>query len=250
MSLRELNRIALITALIAVLARLSIPLPFSPVPVTGQLIGIFLAGLLLGGRNGFLAVLAYLLLGAAGAPVFSYGLGGPAVLFGPSGGYLWVSFPAFSSAASCWKIKICRALPAAPQRCSPVPAAPTCRHSAAGFGDGLQRRRGFTRRRPSLFPRRPGQDRFRRHRRGPAQKRWRRASCFRPHPANNAGRKAQYLQPGLLLPGQQCSAEGAGDPRFRRHSDRQLQLLLQRLHNGAVLGHAARHHHSPGEAHP
>ena len=93
MSLRELNRIALITALIAVLARLSIPLPFSPVPVTGQLIGIFLAGLLLGGKNGFLAVLAYLLLGAAGAPVFSYGLGGPGVLFGPSGGYLWGFLP-------------------------------------------------------------------------------------------------------------------------------------------------------------
>ena len=93
MSLRELNRIALVTALIAVLARLSIPLPFSPVPVTGQLIAVSLAGLLLGGKNGFLAVLAYLLLGAAGAPVFSFGLGGPGILFGPSGGYLWGFLP-------------------------------------------------------------------------------------------------------------------------------------------------------------
>lgn len=48
MSLQELNRIALVTALIAVLARLSIPLPFSPVPITGQLMGVFLAALLPG----------------------------------------------------------------------------------------------------------------------------------------------------------------------------------------------------------
>lgn len=93
MSLRELNRIALVTALIAVLAQLSIPLPFSPVPLTGQLIGILLAGLLLGGKNGFIAVLAYLMLGAAGVPLFSYGRGGPGVLFGPSGGYLWGFLP-------------------------------------------------------------------------------------------------------------------------------------------------------------
>ncbi len=88
MSLRELSRIALFTALIAVLAQISIPLPFSPVPLTGQLIAVFLAGLLLGGKNSFIALLAYLMLGAAGAPVFSYGQGGPGVLFGPSGGYL------------------------------------------------------------------------------------------------------------------------------------------------------------------
>lgn len=93
MSLRELNRMALVTALIAVLARIAIPLPFSPVPFTGQLIGIFLAGLLLGGKSGFFAVLAYLMLGAAGAPIFSYGLGGPGILFGPSGGYLWGFLP-------------------------------------------------------------------------------------------------------------------------------------------------------------
>ena len=93
MSLRQLNRMALVTALIAILARISIPIPFSPVPVTGQLIGIFLAGLLLGGKNGFFAILAYLMLGAAGAPIFSYGLGGPGILFGPSGGYLWGFLP-------------------------------------------------------------------------------------------------------------------------------------------------------------
>lgn len=93
MSLRELNQIALVTALISVLAQLSLPLPFSPVPLTGQLIGVFLAGALLGGKNAFLALLAYLTLGVAGAPVFSYGRGGPGILFGPSGGYLWGFLP-------------------------------------------------------------------------------------------------------------------------------------------------------------
>ena len=88
MSLRELSRIALFTALISALAQISIPLPFSPVPLTGQLIAVFLAGMLLGSKNGTFAVLVYLMLGAAGAPVFSHGQGGLGILLGPSGGYL------------------------------------------------------------------------------------------------------------------------------------------------------------------
>lgn len=88
MHLRQLTLIALFPALLALLAQVSIPLPFSPVPVTGQVVGIFLAAVLLGGRGAFLAVLAYLLLGAAGAPVFALGRGGLAVLLGPTGGYL------------------------------------------------------------------------------------------------------------------------------------------------------------------
>ena len=93
MAVRRLTLIAFFTALIAILAQLAIPLPFSPVPLTGQLIGVFLAGTLLGGRDGCLAILAYLLLGAAGAPVFSLGRGGLAMLLGPTGGYLWGFLP-------------------------------------------------------------------------------------------------------------------------------------------------------------
>jgi len=93
-SVRQLILIALFTALIAVLAQIAVPLPFSPVPVTGQLIAVFLAGTLLGGKGAFLAVLAYLLLGAAGAPVFSMGRGGIFILLGPTGGYLWGFLPA------------------------------------------------------------------------------------------------------------------------------------------------------------
>ncbi len=88
MQLRQLTLIALFTALQALLAQIAIPLPFSPVPVTGQTLGIFLVIFFLEGRQAFLAVLAYLLLGAAGAPVFAAGRGGLPVLLGPTGGYL------------------------------------------------------------------------------------------------------------------------------------------------------------------
>lgn len=92
--LGRLTMSALFTALTAVLAQFAVPVPFSPVPFTGQVLAIFLAGSLLGKRAGFLSVSAYLLLGAAGAPVFSLARGGLHMLTGPSGGYLWGFLPA------------------------------------------------------------------------------------------------------------------------------------------------------------
>jgi biotin transport system substrate-specific component len=92
--LKKLTACALFTALIAILAQISIPLPFSPIPFTGQVLGIFLAGILLGGKAGLLSVTAYLLLGAAGAPVFSFAQGGIHILTGPGGGYLIGFIPA------------------------------------------------------------------------------------------------------------------------------------------------------------
>jgi len=73
--------------LTVVLAQLRIPLPFTPVPVTGQTFAVLLAGVLLGARRGFLSQVAYLGLGAAGLPVFAGGS-----LVGATAGYLW-SFP-------------------------------------------------------------------------------------------------------------------------------------------------------------
>lgn len=89
-----LTACAMFAALIAVLAQVSIPLPFSPVPFSGQLLGVLLAGSILQGKAGLLCITAYLLLGAAGAPVFALGRGGIHVLAGPSGGYLWGFIPA------------------------------------------------------------------------------------------------------------------------------------------------------------
>jgi biotin transport system substrate-specific component len=75
---------------VAVCARVSVPLPFTPVPLSLSNFGVLLVGLTLGSRRGFAALVLYLMEGASGLPVFSHpGLGGVAQLLGPSGGYLW-----------------------------------------------------------------------------------------------------------------------------------------------------------------
>ena len=73
--------------IIALSAKIVIPLPFSPVPVTGQTLAVLLVGALYGSKRGSLAVLAYLAEGIAGLPVFAMG-GGILYLAGPTGGYL------------------------------------------------------------------------------------------------------------------------------------------------------------------
>jgi biotin transport system substrate-specific component len=76
---------------VALCARITIPLPFTPVPLTVQNFGVLLVGLLLGSRRGFAALALYLAEGAMGLPVFSpMGPGGIAQLIGPTGGYLMV----------------------------------------------------------------------------------------------------------------------------------------------------------------
>jgi biotin transport system substrate-specific component len=85
---------AFFVALIAVLAQIAVILPFSPVPVTGQVIGVLLTGALLPRRAALLTIISYLLLGAAGMPVFSMARGGFHMLTGPSGGYLLGFLPA------------------------------------------------------------------------------------------------------------------------------------------------------------
>ena len=75
--------------LIGILAQVSIPIPFSPVPITGQTIGVVLVGALLGSKKGALSVLCYLIEGAMGLPVFAQMKAGAHVLVGPTAGYLW-----------------------------------------------------------------------------------------------------------------------------------------------------------------
>jgi len=85
--LGDLGVVLSCSMLIAALARVVIPLPFSPVPVSGQTLGALLAGLLLGSRRGAASVISYVLLGISGVPVFALGAG-PAYLLGPTGGFL------------------------------------------------------------------------------------------------------------------------------------------------------------------
>ena len=90
------NNILLVLAgsvLIALSAQIAIPVAGSPVPATGQTFGVLLVGMALGSRRGALAVIAYLLEGAMGAPVFALGASAPA-LVGPTAGYLYGFVPA------------------------------------------------------------------------------------------------------------------------------------------------------------
>ena len=80
---------------VALCARVTVPLPFTPVPLTLQNFGVLTVGLLLGSRRGFAALSLYLVEGAFGLPVFSPSIlgGGIAQILGPTGGFL-MAYPA------------------------------------------------------------------------------------------------------------------------------------------------------------
>lgn len=84
---KQLTSIALMTALTAVLAQISFPLPFTPVPISLATLGGCLAAGLLSWKAAAASQLIYLLLGAVGVPVFA-GFTATAKLAGPTGGYL------------------------------------------------------------------------------------------------------------------------------------------------------------------
>ena len=89
--IRQTGIVICASAVIAVCARLIVPLPFTPVPLTLANFGVLLVGLSLGSRRGFAAAALYLAWGAMGLPVFApSGPGGVAQMLGPTGGYLWV----------------------------------------------------------------------------------------------------------------------------------------------------------------
>ena len=91
LSVREICFIAIFTAIIAVCAQIAIPMP-GGVPFTLQTWAISLAGVLLGAKHGVIAVLAYILLGAVGVPVFANFQGGLGIILGRTGGFI-LSFP-------------------------------------------------------------------------------------------------------------------------------------------------------------
>ena len=85
MTTKRMTRIALCAALLAPCAWLSVP---TQPPFTMQTFGIFLTLLLLGAKDGTIAIGLYILLGALGVPVFSGFNGGMGALMGPTGGYI------------------------------------------------------------------------------------------------------------------------------------------------------------------
>jgi biotin transport system substrate-specific component len=86
--LREVLLILTGSLLIAAAAQIKIPLPFSPVPITGQTFAVLLLAALYGSKRGLATVITYLALGVAGMPIFAGAVSGIAPLIGPTGGYL------------------------------------------------------------------------------------------------------------------------------------------------------------------
>lgn len=72
-------------ALVGLAAQLAVPLPFTPVPVTGQTFAVLLAGAALGWQRGFASMLLYLVAGVAGVPWFAAGSSGASA---PTLGYI------------------------------------------------------------------------------------------------------------------------------------------------------------------
>ncbi|KIL49339.1 biotin synthesis protein BioY [Jeotgalibacillus soli] len=74
-------------AITAILAQVEIPLPL--IPISGQTLAVGLAATILGSRYGAISMIVYMLIGAAGVPVFAGFSGGAHVLVGPTGGYIF-----------------------------------------------------------------------------------------------------------------------------------------------------------------
>ncbi|MCU1323976.1 MAG: BioY protein [Acidobacteriaceae bacterium] len=97
--LRQITLSIAATGFVGLCAHISLPLPFTAVPLTLQTFAVILVGMVLGPVAGFSSMVLYLAEGAAGLPVFSpHGLGGVAQLMGPTAGFLF-SYPLAAAAA-------------------------------------------------------------------------------------------------------------------------------------------------------
>ena len=88
LSTKCLTITALMTAILCIVAPFSLPLPFSPVPISFATFILYLTSYVLGAKYGTISCLLYLLLGFIGLPVFSGFSGGVGRLLGPTGGYM------------------------------------------------------------------------------------------------------------------------------------------------------------------
>jgi biotin transport system substrate-specific component len=86
--IRDIGLVVAGAILIFLTAKVAVPLPGTPVPVTLQTFGVLVVGGALGFRRGGVAALLYVLLGVVGLPFFAEGKGGLSVVLGTNGGYL------------------------------------------------------------------------------------------------------------------------------------------------------------------
>ncbi|WP_174615087.1 biotin transporter BioY [Virgibacillus ihumii] len=85
--LRAILHCAIFAAITAILAQIEIPLPL--VPISGQTLAVGITATILGSKKGAVSMVCYAAIGAIGLPVFAGFSGGPQVLIGPTGGYIF-----------------------------------------------------------------------------------------------------------------------------------------------------------------
>ena len=91
---KEMVLCSMFAGMLAIISQISLPMP-TGIPITIQLFGVALTGVVLGPRLGCIATVTYILLGAIGLPIFSNFRGGLHVLASVTGGYIW-AWPAMS----------------------------------------------------------------------------------------------------------------------------------------------------------
>lgn len=88
LSIKEMTLIGMCAALMAIFSQISIPLPFTAVPVTLQIFGLVVIAVIVGTKIGTLSLIVFVILGTIGLPVFANFSGGLGVIVGPTGGYI------------------------------------------------------------------------------------------------------------------------------------------------------------------
>lgn len=92
LSTKDMIICGIFASITAILSQISIPLPFTTVPLTMQVFAVALSGIILGTKKGFISQIIYILIGAIGMPVFAQMSGGMGVIVGPTGGFI-LGFP-------------------------------------------------------------------------------------------------------------------------------------------------------------
>lgn len=89
MNIKEITKLSLCVALLCVSSYIVIPLPFTPIMITGQTMAVNLVALILSPIHSGMCIIVFMLLGVSGLPIFAGGSSGLGALFGQSGGFIF-----------------------------------------------------------------------------------------------------------------------------------------------------------------
>lgn len=95
-STKEIILCGLFASITGILSQISIPIPFTTVPLTMQVFAVLICGMILGPKLGFISQIIYIIIGAIGIPVYSQMSAGIGIMLGPTGGFI-ISFPIVAS---------------------------------------------------------------------------------------------------------------------------------------------------------